>query len=159
MANEDDHTAQAVANSMFAADISKKMQVPDRITVSGGGGQSAGTAGSPTRGSTGGFRQPSLPAWANAADNERPGAKMQVPDRILLAGNNAHVAARSTPRELQLENSVLPTSPDHVSRTCLSLGPDTIFSDSLSNRSIIKHSQAFFPHFSEYQQILKYSKP
>ena len=41
---------------------------------------------------------------------------MTVPDRILLAGNNAHVGARGTPRELQLENSIIPTSPEHVSQ-------------------------------------------
>ena len=42
---------------------------------------------------------------------------MTVPDRILLAGNNAHVAARGTtrPRELQLEKSIVPNhSPEHV---------------------------------------------
>ena len=45
------------------------------------------------------------------------GPLMTVPDRILLGGNNAHVAARGTtrPRELQLENSILPNhSPEHV---------------------------------------------
>merc|ERR1719419_764398 len=53
--------------------------------------------------------------WSNpAVRNPESAGMMQVPDRILLAGNNAHVAARSTPRELQLENSVMPTSPEHV---------------------------------------------
>merc|ERR1719312_175859 len=56
------------------------------------------------------------PSWSNPAGIRNPDSAgmMQVPDRILLAGNNAHVAARSTPRELQLENSVVPTSPEHV---------------------------------------------
>merc|ERR1719295_922696 len=56
------------------------------------------------------------PSWSNPAGIRNPDSAgmMQVPDRILLAGNNAHVAARSTPRELQLESSVVPTSPEHV---------------------------------------------
>jgi len=107
----------AVADSIYAADISKKMQVPDRITVSGGNAAAGGAGGdSPTVMSNNGFRQPSMPSWIKGARSEGEGsvATMQVPDRIMLAGNNSHVAARSTPRELQLENSVLPTSPDHV---------------------------------------------
>ena len=38
----------------------------------------------------------------------------QVPDRILVAGGNAHIASKSTPRELQMENSVLPPTSEHV---------------------------------------------
>ena len=40
--------------------------------------------------------------------------KMQVPERILVAGGNSHVAAKNLPRELQLENSVLSPSPEQV---------------------------------------------
>ena len=39
---------------------------------------------------------------------------MQVPERILVAGGNSHVAAKNLPRELQLENSVLSPSPEQV---------------------------------------------
>ena len=37
-----------------------------------------------------------------------------MPDRILVAGDNQHVASKSTPRELQLEASVLPPTTEHV---------------------------------------------
>jgi len=119
MAADSDVVADAIADSKYAADISRKMQVPDRITVSGGG---AGKE-SPTRSMLGSFRGGGGGGGgANGGDvasswsgRDAESAKMmQVPDRILLAGNNAHVAARSTPRELQLENSVMPTSPEHV---------------------------------------------
>ena len=39
---------------------------------------------------------------------------MQVPERILVAGGNSHVAAKNLPRELQFENSVLSPSPEQV---------------------------------------------
>jgi len=39
---------------------------------------------------------------------------MQVPDRILVAGSDRHIPSKSTPRELQLEHSVLPPTPEHV---------------------------------------------
>ena len=50
--------------------------------------------------------------------------KMQVPERILVAGGNSHVAAKNLPRELQLENSVLSPSPEQVSN--LDLRKNTI---------------------------------
>merc|ERR1712244_77494 len=40
--------------------------------------------------------------------------KMQVPERILVAGGNSHVAAKNLPRELQFENSVLSPSPEQI---------------------------------------------
>ena len=43
---------------------------------------------------------------------------MQVPERILVAGGNSHVAAKNLPRELQLESSVLSPSPEQVSIHC-----------------------------------------
>ena len=39
---------------------------------------------------------------------------MQVPERILVAGGNSHVAAKNLPRELQLEHSVMTPSPEQV---------------------------------------------
>eukprot|EP00092_Neocalanus_flemingeri_P060230 GFUD01072167.1.p1 GENE.GFUD01072167.1~~GFUD01072167.1.p1 ORF type:complete len:250 (+),score=77.53 GFUD01072167.1:70-819(+) len=39
---------------------------------------------------------------------------MQVPDRILVAGSEQHIPSKSTPRELQLEHSVMPPTPEHV---------------------------------------------
>ena len=94
--------------------------MPDRLTLSGGGAGAKDTAmmggfrgGGGSGGGSGGNGGPAdlASSWSNVASAKM----MQVPDRILLAGNNAHVAARSTPRELQLENSVMPTSPEHVS--------------------------------------------
>ena len=32
----------------------------------------------------------------------------------MLAGSDEHVYAKSTPRELQLEKSVMPPTPEHV---------------------------------------------
>ena len=34
--------------------------------------------------------------------------------RILVAGSDQHIPSKSTPRELQLENSVIPPTPEHV---------------------------------------------
>jgi len=39
---------------------------------------------------------------------------MQVPDRILLAGSEQHIPSKSTPREIKLEHSVIPPTPEHV---------------------------------------------
>lgn len=39
---------------------------------------------------------------------------MQVPDRILLNGNDQHLPSKSVAREMQLEQSVLPPTPEHV---------------------------------------------
>jgi len=118
-AGDSDVVADAIADSKYAADISRKMQVPDRLTLSGGGAGAKDTAmmggfrgggGGGGSGGNGGGPADLASSWSNVASAKM----MQVPDRILLAGNNAHVAARSTPRELQLENSVMPTSPEHV---------------------------------------------
>jgi len=90
------------------------MQVPDRITVSGGG--VGNTNSSSTMGGFRGGGGAGVPDFG--ANSSGPGGPMMtVPDRILLAGNNAHVAARGTtrPRELQLEKSLVPNhSPEHV---------------------------------------------
>ena len=68
----------------------------------------------------GGFRGgggAGVPDFGSNSSGVPGGPMMTVPDRILLAGNNAHVAARGTtrPRELQLEKSIVPNhSPEHV---------------------------------------------
>ena len=36
---------------------------------------------------------------------------MNVPDRIVVLGHNQHLETRSAPREIQLENSILPKNP------------------------------------------------
>merc|ERR1712061_480926 len=84
----------AYHDSRFTAEISKRMQVPDRIAI---GGQDMG-AGDSQAGIT----------------EQAASLKMQVPERILVAGGNSHVAAKNLPRELQFENSVLSPSPEEV---------------------------------------------
>jgi len=91
------------------------MQVPDRITVSGGG--VGNTNSSSTMGGFRGGGGAGVPDFGSNSSGVPGGPMMTVPDRILLAGNNAHVAARGTtrPRELQLEKSIVPNhSPEHV---------------------------------------------
>ena len=78
--------------------------MPDRITI---GGQEIGAGDSQN-----GINN----IGKGVLNNSEPTAslKMQVPERILVAGGNSHVAAKNLPRELQLENSVLSPSPEQV---------------------------------------------
>jgi len=84
-------------DSDYTADISTKMRVPDRLTAHGG-----------------------VPATSRNGDPhivEDAGGHMygmQVPDRILLNGNDQHLPSKSVAREMQLEQSVLPPTPEHV---------------------------------------------
>jgi len=94
----------AYHDSRFTAEISKRMQVPDRIAI---GGQEIG-AGDIQNGISNAAR-------GGMNDSEHAASlKMQVPERILVAGGNSHVAAKNLPRELQLENSVLSPSPEQI---------------------------------------------
>jgi len=86
-------------NSAYTADISKQMRVPDRLMAHGES------------------------HMVNGVDKEDIGEGgmsnghlygMQVPDRILVAGSDGHIPSKSGPRELQLERSVLPPTPEHV---------------------------------------------
>lgn len=87
-------------NSQFTADISKRMRVPDRLLLAGDGHN------------TNGFdERPIAKKESNTSDYHR---MMTVPDRILVAGGNSHVSSKSTPRELQLENSFLPPTMEEV---------------------------------------------
>jgi len=94
----------AYHDSRFTAEISKRMQVPDRIAI---GGQEIGAGDSQN-----GINN----IGKGVLNNSEPTAslKMQVPERILVAGGNSHVAAKNLPRELQLENSVLSPSPEQI---------------------------------------------
>ena len=97
-----DHLQDAYADARFTAEISNRMRVPDRIQLAGA--SPAGVAASGER-----------PRYNDLGMRQRdPRLDMQVPDRILLAGDNSHIASKSTPRELQLENSVLPPTLEHV---------------------------------------------
>ncbi|KAH8394685.1 hypothetical protein KR222_001844 [Zaprionus bogoriensis] len=84
-------------DAKFAHEINDKMRVPKRIKA------------------TGEFSDEDLllsnqngliNSW-NYSDK----IDMNVPDRIVVLGHNQHLETRSAPREIQLENSILPKNP------------------------------------------------
>ena len=77
------------------------MQVPDKISI-GGSDKAAGD------------NQATMANISRVNTQEEASLKMQVPDRILVAGGNSHIAAKNLPRELQLENTVMSPSPEKV---------------------------------------------
>lgn len=93
-------------DARFTADISTRMRVPDRIVMSG--------ESSPTHSTASGFSSSSGKLNDLGMARRDPRLDMQVPDRILLAGGNAHIASKSTPRELQLEKAFLPPTSEQV---------------------------------------------
>ncbi len=96
-------------DSRFTAEISERMRVPDRIMVAGGENTKSPTFV--------GVNGPTVPSFGSttAVRNTTDSLSMNVPDRILVAGGNQHIAAKSTPFEMQVENAVLPPTKDHVS--------------------------------------------
>ncbi len=105
----DSAARDAYADAKFTAEISTRMQVPDRIMVAPGEtGSAPASASSPSR-SDGDHLSNDL-----GLRRRDPRLDMQVPDRILVAGDDQHVASKSTPRELQMEAAVLPPTSDHV---------------------------------------------
>jgi len=84
------------SESSYTADISNKMRVPDRLYAHNGGENGHGDDG----------------RWKE--QEQYSIHQMHVPDRILVGGGNEHIASKSTPRELQLEKTVVPPSPEHV---------------------------------------------
>jgi len=93
--SEDKFSQNFYDTSAFTADISTKMRIPEHIDAHG-------------RYSNGDYSSKEY-GKSNSALYD-----MQVPDRIMLAGSDEHVYAKSTPRELQLEKSVMPPTPEHV---------------------------------------------
>ncbi|XP_023334172.1 transport and Golgi organization protein 11 isoform X2 [Eurytemora carolleeae] len=85
------------SDSAYTADISTRMRVPDRLLAHNGNGVNHAEDEEELR-------------WREKGSM----FNMQVPDRILVAGSDQHIHSKSTPRELQLENSVIPPSPDLV---------------------------------------------
>ena len=83
------------------------MQVPDKISI-GGSDKAAGD------------NQAGIANISRVNTQEDASIKMQVPDRILVAGGNSHIAAKNLPRELQLENTVMSPSPEKVILNCTS---------------------------------------
>lgn len=77
----------------FTLDINKRMRVPKSIRVSGDytDEEIADTNGS---------------SWNQIVAGDK--FEMHVPDRILVVGQEQHVGTRAPPREITLENAVLP---------------------------------------------------
>jgi len=86
-------------DSRFAAEINNRMRVPDRIMVAG-----ENQTRSPT------FVGINGPPMSSSRVQDQKVVEMLVPDRILVAGGDRHIAAKSTPFEMQVENSVMPPS-------------------------------------------------
>ncbi|XP_059490614.1 transport and Golgi organization protein 11 isoform X1 [Neocloeon triangulifer] len=79
----------------FTADISHKMRVPKHITASGDAADD---------------RQDH---WIRSTDFQEK-FEMYVPDRILVVGQEQHIGTKAPPRELQLENAVMPPDPGFI---------------------------------------------
>ncbi|XP_033207727.1 transport and Golgi organization protein 11 [Belonocnema kinseyi] len=78
----------------FTLDMNKRMRVPKSIRVSGDFSDEDinGTNGH---------------KWNQMLANEK--FEMHVPDRILVVGQEQHIGTKAPPREITLENAVLPT--------------------------------------------------
>jgi len=97
---------EPVRDPRFTAEISNRMRVPDRIMVAG-----ENQTRSPT------FVGVNGPSGMSSNWNQTETTQkfdMKVPDRILVAGGEQHIAAKSTPFEMQVENAVLPPTKDQV---------------------------------------------
>ncbi|CAH0722693.1 unnamed protein product, partial [Brenthis ino] len=70
---------------------------------------------------------------------------MKVPERILVAGQDQHIGTKAPPREIQLDNAVLPTDPGMVR---VSTPPRVITLD-----------QHYFPSADDYPMDLPNSPP
>ncbi|KAG7205802.1 hypothetical protein KM043_007747 [Ampulex compressa] len=83
-------------DSNFTLDINKRMQVPKSIRVSGDytNENVVGTNGS---------------SWNQMVSTEK--FEMHVPDRILVVGQEQHIGTKAPPREITLENAVMPAEP------------------------------------------------
>lgn len=84
----------------FTLDINQRMRVPKSIRVNGDytDEEVAGTNGS---------------SWNQVVAGAEK-FEMHVPDRILVVGQEQHVGTRALPREIMLENAVLPPEPGMV---------------------------------------------
>ncbi|XP_012251185.2 transport and Golgi organization protein 11 [Athalia rosae] len=91
--------ADSFYDSNFTLDINNRMRVPKSIRVSEDFTDEtvSGTNGS---------------SWHQKLADEK--FEMNVPDRILVAGQGQHVATKAPPREIILENSIMPPEPGMV---------------------------------------------
>lgn len=96
---EDDALYQ---NAAFTHDISEQMRVPKRIRATGGSYFDD---------------EPELLSNGNGEINSwnyHNKIEMNVPDRIVVLGQDQHLGTKSAPREIMLENSILPKDPGFV---------------------------------------------
>jgi len=95
---------EAFRDSRYMAEISNRMQVPDRIMVAGVEAQTRSPAFTGVNGPT------AVPFSREYRDHTNDKFEMQVPERILVAGRDQHInaAKKSTPFEMQVENAVMP---------------------------------------------------
>ncbi|EAT46079.1 AAEL002700-PB [Aedes aegypti] len=94
---EDDSLFQ---NAVFTHDISEQMRVPKRIRATGDY-----------------FDEHELLSNGNGEINSwnyHDKIEMNVPDRIVVLGQDQHLGTKSAPREIMLENSILPKDPGFV---------------------------------------------
>lgn len=82
----------------FTLDIDKKMRVPKSIRVNGS------------------YTDEDIPCTNNGSWNQIPPEKfeMHVPDRILVVGQEQHIGTKAPPREILLDNAVLPSEPEII---------------------------------------------
>ncbi|XP_030373558.1 transport and Golgi organization protein 11 [Scaptodrosophila lebanonensis] len=84
-------------DAKFAHEINDKMRVPKRIKATGEYSDEDLLLSN---------QNGIINSW-----NYHDKIDMNVPDRIVVLGHNQHLETRSAPREIQLENSILPKNP------------------------------------------------
>ncbi|XP_017096719.2 transport and Golgi organization protein 11 isoform X1 [Drosophila bipectinata] len=85
------------SEAKFAHEINDKMRVPKRIKATGEYSDEDLLLSN---------QNGLISSW-----NYHDKIDMNVPDRIVVLGHNQHLETRSAPREIQLENSILPKNP------------------------------------------------
>ncbi|KAL4719996.1 hypothetical protein ACJJTC_004581, partial [Scirpophaga incertulas] len=88
------HRMQFTSDEAYARLISHNMTVPQRIKATGDI-----------------VDEDSVP---NGWDYANEKFDMKVPERILVVGQDQHIGTKAPPREIQLDNAVLPTDPGMV---------------------------------------------
>ncbi|CAO1401759.1 unnamed protein product [Diamesa serratosioi] len=91
----------AYMNAKFSEVINDQMRVPKRIRATGEGyfddhHELLGNGNA-------------MNSW-----NYHEKLDMNVPDRIVVIGQDQHLGSKSAPREMMLENSILPKDPSHI---------------------------------------------
>lgn len=132
----------------FTLDVNKRMRVPKSIRVNG---DYTDEDISTMNGS----------AWNQANSNEK--LEMHVPDRILVVGQEQHIGTKAPPREITLENAVMPSEPGIIRvqtpPRILTLDdhyfPTVDEEDQTINASEVKDLSRTNPQFNKETQIVK----